>query len=195
MRFCLSVCLSVCLSFSRAHCVTSVSVCCAQTRLKIKELRLTGRLCGPLFFLRCVWPQYHRVRYGRRWRLPERFFSRLLSCQARGCCVSALAWLRWYILCYYLFAHCPYPGTHVPSRNVVSDSKFDCTTGHLPFEMSCSFRYQVLAQLVSFRYWKNRGLQYEVYFLPDQLHEKVTSLHLRALQPAPPSGGLFDTKS
>ena len=57
-----------------------------------------------------------------------------------------------------------------------------CTTGHHSFEMSRSFRNQVLAQLVSFRYWnETAACENEVYFLQVQQHERVASLHLLAL--------------
>ena len=52
-----------------------VSVCRAQPCLKTKEFAPDRKALRPLSFLRCVRPQHRRLRYGRRWRLPERFFS------------------------------------------------------------------------------------------------------------------------
>merc|ERR1712139_598225 len=55
-------------------------------------------------------------------------------------------------------------------------------TGHPSFVMSCSFTNQVLGQLDLLENWKKgKGYKNEVYLLPKELDEKVTSLHLPAL--------------
>merc|ERR1719450_1902777 len=57
-----------------------------------------------------------------------------------------------------------------------------CATGHPSFLMSCSFTNQVLGQLDILKNWKEgKGYKNEVYLLPEELDEKVASLHLPAL--------------
>merc|ERR1711907_392203 len=57
-----------------------------------------------------------------------------------------------------------------------------CATGHPSFVMSCSFTNQVLGQLDLLQNWKEgKGYKNEVYLLPKELDEKVSSLHIPAL--------------
>ena len=58
-------------------------------------------------------------------------------------------------------------------------------TGHHSLSKLCFFTNQVLALLDLLRFCKeSTACKHDVYFLPNQLHEKVTSLHLPELRAA-----------